>query len=297
MGVDVRELAKQAMFRLPLRWSRAIRYRFHAGRWPRIADPRGLNEKVNWLILFAGDTVEDWTCDKLAAKERAAELSPGILLPEVLWVGTDPAELSRLSIDGRWILKPNGSSQNLLHGSGQPDGAEVRRALSSWQTDFQWRVNGERAYERARPVAILERWIADAADPPPDYKVLVFHGTARYVHAHTRRFRDHRSSVYSRDWTWLPDVRQRHIRGHLEPLPPPPHLDELLRRAEQIAGDTGFMRVDLYDTEEGVWFGETTPYAWSGMRPYLPDAFELELGSYWTLPDLPGRRVLRRAVG
>lgn len=287
MPSDTRRFVKQAVFRLPLRWSRAIRFRVHAGRWPRVRQPQGLNEKLNWLILFGNDSVEDWTCDKLAAREKVAELSPGILFSDVLWAGTHASELDRLAIDGRWILKSNGSSQNLLVGSGQPRADDVKRVIASWQMDFQWRINGERAYASARPVAVLERWISNETDPPVDYKILVFHGVARFVHAHSGRFRMHRSSVYTRSWEWLPEVRQHHIPPHDAPLERPPHLEEMLRRAEEIAGDAGFMRVDLYDTAEGVWFGETTPYAWSGMRPYLPDAFELELGSYWTLPDLP----------
>lgn len=288
---------KKPLAWIPLTWSRSLRYFKHAGRWPSLRNPRGINEKINWTILYDHRDKWDWTCDKLLSRERAADLSPGILVPTVLWAGSNLSDLADVRIEGRWILKSNSSSQDIVVGSGQPDIAALERAVREWDVSFQWRVNGERAYRFGRPLLVLEKWITEVAEPPIDYKVFVFHGTARFIHAHSTRFSGHRASVYTRDWAWLPDVRQNHIDPHAEPLPEPPHLAELLRRAEQIGAQFEFIRVDLYDTEEGVWFGETTPYSWSGMRPFLPDSFELELGSYWTLPDLPRRRAARRAVG
>lgn len=286
MNKGLRSAAKSLVFLLPLRWSRAIRFRVHASHWPSLRDPRGVNEKINWRILNDRRDIWDWTCDKLEAKLHAERLSPGILIPEVLWFGDDVTELDSLDIDGRWILKPNGSSQSLLVGEGAPDVAELRRKVRRWKTDFQWRINGEMAYANARRLLVLERWIGDGPEVPTDYKIFVYDGVVKYIHAHTGRFVSHRSSVYTPDWSWLEDVRQDHIKPHDAPIAPPPHLEELVRRASDLGAGFDFVRVDLYDTEEGVWFGEMTPYAWSGMRPYRPEWFELEAGSHWTLPDV-----------
>lgn len=286
--------AKALLLLLPLRWSRAIRYRRHSSRWPSLRHPRGLNEKINWRILYDRRDIWNWTCDKIESKRRALELSPGILIPEVLWFGTDLSELRDLQISGRWILKSNGSSQDVFVGQGPPDVDVLERVVDAWKSDFQWRVNGEIAYAYAQPGAILERWISRDAEPPYDYKVFVFDGVARFVHVHTTRFSGHRASVYTPDWIWIEEARQAHILPNETPVPPPPHLEELLRRAEQIGAGFDFIRVDLYDTAEGVWFGETTPYSWSGFRPFTPERFENELGDAWKLPsraDLAGRRT------
>lgn len=279
--------AKRLLLFLPLPLSRAIRFRRHAGRWPRLRDPQGINEKINWRILHDHRDVWNWTCDKLESKRRVQALSPGILLPDVLWSGEDVTELAHIALSGRWILKSNSSSQDLLLGTGSPNIAEVVSVVEKWKTDFQWRVNGERAYARARRVAILERWIGESDQPPMDYKVFVFHGAALYVHVHSHRFTGHRASLYTRDWQMVP-TRQAHIEPHSEPVARPQHLAELLRRAEEIAAGFDFLRVDLYDTEVGVWFGETTPYSWSGLRPFLPRSYEIEIGNHWNLPDRAG---------
>lgn len=286
MAKRLRSAAKSLIFLLPLRWSRAIRFRAHASHWPSLRHPQGVNEKINWRILNDRRDIWDWTCDKLEAQVHAVERSPGIRIPEVLWSGADLSELESRDIDGRWILKPNGSSQSIVVGEGRPDVAELRRRSRLWRTDFQWRINGETAYAHARKLLMLERWIGDTAEAPTDYKIMVYDGVVKYIHAHTGRFVSHRSSVYTPEWEWLAEVRQDHIRPHEAPIDPPPHLEELVRRAGELGAGFDFVRVDLYDTADGVWFGEMTPYAWSGMRPYRPEWFELEAGSHWTLPDL-----------
>lgn len=297
MNPILRRAAKALLPLLPLTASRAIRFRAHATHWPRLRTPLGLNEKINWRILYDRRSIFDWTCDKLESKRRAAELSPGILLPEVLWSGEDLSELAGIAVEGRWIMKSNSSSQDVIVGEGTPDIDLIAVRIARWKTDFQWKVNGERAYAHARRAVILERWISESSEPPNDYKVLVYEGVARYVHVHTTRFTGHEASLYTREWAFLDGVRQHHIPPNTAPVPRPPHLEEILYRAEQIAAGFDFMRVDLYDTEEGVWFGETTPYAWSGFRPFIPDAVERELGSHWHLPtrrEVRGNRGPRR---
>lgn len=295
MSRQLRTLGHRLLRLLPLSWSRGIRFRFYTGRWPRLSDPRGINEKLNWRILYDRRSIWEWTCDKLRSKEEAARRSPGVLIPEVLWSGTDLLELGRLGLQGRWILKSNNSSKDVIIGEGAPDIAAISSAVARWQ-DFQLSHLGEWAYSRAARVLVVERWIGMNSEPPIDYKVFVYAGVARFIHVHRARFSGHRASLYDRDWNRIPCC-QSHIPPDEQDLPRPQHLAELLTRAEEIGAGFDSIRVDLFDTEEGVWFGETTPYSWSGFRPFTPASVELELGSYWTLPDLPGRRVLRRTVG
>jgi hypothetical protein len=260
-----------------------------------LSDPRGINEKLNWRILYDRRAIWDWTCDKLRSKHEAARRSPGILIPEVLWSGSDVRELAGLGLEGRWLLKSNNSSKDMIVGEGAPNVSEISTAVAAWQ-DFQLSHLGEWAYGRAARVLLVERWIGESPDPPVDYKVFVYAGVARFIHVHRSRFSGHRASLYDREWNRIP-CRQAHILPDEQDVPAPPHLDELLARAEQIGAGFDSIRVDLFDTEDGVWFGETTPYSWSGFRPFTPESVELELGSYWTLPDLPRRWAARRAVG
>ena len=268
---------------LPLTWSRSIRYFFHARRFPNLTEPKGLNEKVNWRVLNDHREFWVWTCDKIAMKQHASELAPTVLIPRVLWAGMDLTELDDLQVEGRWILKPNNGSGQVIAGSGQPNVEQLERDVARWDRAFQWRTLGETAYLGASPVIVLEEWIGTDENPPDDYKFFVYDGVVRFVHAHDGRLGTHRASMYSPDWERL-DANQRGILPHEHDLARPAHLEQMIEIAGDLGRDFDFIRIDLFDTPEGVWFGEFTPYPWSGSRPFNPDSFERLAGDYWVLP-------------
>jgi hypothetical protein len=142
---------------------------------------------------------------------------------------------------------------------------------------------GEWAYSRATPQILVEERIGATDVLPSDYKFFVFGGTARYVLVVTDRAADPRASYYDTTWN---RVATHPGAEDLPLVPAPPQLAAMIEVAERIARGFDFLRVDLYDVDGQVWFGETTPYPMSGLGRYSPDSFDEELGSWWTLPDL-----------
>jgi len=270
---------------LPVAWARAIRFRYSCGFWPSLRDPRTFNEKINWRVVRDGRELLQWTCDKVESKRRAEALAPDVLIPRTLWAGESLDHDALGDITGRWLLKNNAGSGNVIVGEGSPNVEALTRQMGSWDVGRQARVLRERAYAHAKPGLLIEEWVGRGEAPPIDYKVFVFDGVAKFITAHSDRFNHHRASIYSPEWKRL-DARLPHAPEHDADLPRPAHLESLVSIAERIATDFEFLRVDLFDTPEGVWFGETTPYPWSGLGPLLPASFELEAGSFWTLPVL-----------
>lgn len=61
----------------------------------------------------------------------------------------------------------------------------------------------------------------------------------------------------------------------------PPHLIEMLRHARTLSAGWDFLRVDLYDTPVGVWFGEFSPYPGGGRFQIVPRFWDQTLGEWW----------------
>lgn len=281
----LRRSANLATRALPAAVARSIRFRYSCGFWPSLRDPQTLNEKINWRVVRDGREALQWTCDKLESKRRAALLAPDVLIPRTLWSGEKLEQSALDGVSGRWLLKNNAGSGNVIIGDGTPNVESLARQMSSWDVGRQAKILRERAYAHAQPGVLVEEWVGRGDALPIDYKVFVFGGAARFITAHSDRFDDHRASIYTPDWKRI-DARLPHAPEHPSDLPRPEHLDALVSIAERIAIDFEFLRVDLFDTAEGVWFGETTPYPWSGLGPLLPASFEREAGSFWTLPVL-----------
>lgn len=65
----------------------------------------------------------------------------------------------------------------------------------------------------------------------------------------------------------------------------PNNFEELICVAEKLASGFPHVRVDLYDNESQIRFGELTFFGGSGYTRYSPDCFDVTAGRYFTLPE------------
>ncbi len=280
---------------LPPSVRRARVYRQHHGRLPRWGAPRTFTEKLDRRIRRDRRPLLALTCDKLAMKEHFARRAPGLLrVPETLWVGTDVAELARVGLPDRWVLKPNHSCRRVVLGEGPPDPADLAARTAGWVDERYWRKSEEWAYRHARPCLLVEEHVGPPGEAPADLKVLVFDGVPRLVGVHTDRRDGLRGRLYTADWEPLPWT-WGYPPG--PDVPRPEWLPDLLAAAAAVADGFDMLRVDLYRSGGRLWGGELTPYPGAGLSRLEPGLDEL-LGSWWTLPPL-GRRsaAARRPPG
>ncbi|MFW3170313.1 ATP-grasp fold amidoligase family protein [Geodermatophilus sp. CPCC 206100] len=264
---------------------RIRQYRQVTGRLPPLLRPRTFNEKLNWRICLDRRALLAPTCDKLAMKDSARRLAPGLVrVPRTLWSGTDVRELAEVGLPRHWVLKPNHSCRRVLVGAGAADPAVLADRTAGWVGEEYWRLNEEWAYRRARPGLLVEEFVGVPGHVPVDLKVLVFAGVPRVVEVHTGRGAQHGIRFHTPDWQPLPWTA-----GYRPgpPAPPPRRLDDLLAAAAALAVGFDMLRVDFYEHDGELWFGELTPYPGGGWTALEPDVDAL-LGSWWALP---GRRA------
>jgi hypothetical protein len=284
-------LPRAVVRRLPLPLKRAVLFREAHGRWPRRRRPRTFTDKIDWRVVHDRRPIVAELGDKLAMKERAARTCPGLRIPGVLWAGTDLGELADVALPERWVLKPNHGTMRVHLGSGRPDLPALRRTTAGWLDEPLYRTRGEWVYRRARRLLLVEECLGRPGELPADHKFLVFGGRVRLVQVDTARVGGtHRRRLYRPDWTPLTvdeDVPAGPVTA------PPDSLPEMTRVAEALGRGFDFVRVDLYDVDGVVWFGELTPYPGGGLDRVDP-ALDRELGAAW---DLPPRRAVRARRG
>jgi hypothetical protein len=280
--MDARTPMFVAVNRLPLKARRRALFAIHNRRLPQLRNPVAFNDKVNWRILHDRRPLLEWTCDKLAMKDRASAIS-GIRVPRTLWAGTDLQELASAVLPERWILKPNHRTGCVYFGQGQPDIGELSAVTAPWLRPDEYRRLGEWAYSKARPMLLAEEVIGEPGSPPPDYKFFVFDGEVAAVQVDVSRHTQHQRRVYLPNWTPL------NVEYGPYPLPPPEPAPASLNRMLALAAELGsgfdFIRVDLYNVNGSVYFGEFTPYPTSGFDRFDPASFDTELGTKWKLPQ------------
>lgn len=68
------------------------------------------------------------------------------------------------------------------------------------------------------------------------------------------------------------------------PIELPRNLNEMISLSERLAGNLPFLRVDFYNIEGRIYFGELTFYPASGMDRFVPDGYDMEIGTYLEIP-------------
>jgi hypothetical protein len=273
---------KSALRGLPLTARRRILYGLNQRKWLRLNPPRTFNEKVNWRIINDRRSLIGSTCDKLKAKEYAVGL--GVRAPQTIWSGVDLSELTSLSLPEHWVLKPNHRTGIVHMGRGRPDVDELRRSTRGWLDEKGWSGLGEWAYSQARRCYVLENRLGDPAQDLPDYKFFVFGGRVEMIQLDTDRHTNHRRRLYTRDWTPLDVV----LNYPMAPIHPEPRtLESMVTTAEKLGtGFDDFIRVDLYEYDDTVYFGELTPYPGGGKERFSSNDLNVHLGELWSLPQL-----------
>jgi len=276
---------------LPAAVRRARRYAAVHGRRPPQLRPGTFTEKLNWRITWDRRELLAPTCDKLAMKEAALRLAPALVrVPRTYWAGTDVAELAGVDLPDRWVLKANHSCARVLFDEGPADPDRLAAATAGWLGDRYWRKSEEWAYRRARPLLLVEERIGGDDGHPSDLKVVVTDGVPRLVGVHTDRRDGLRIRLHSPDWEPLP-WSWGYPAG--PEAPPPERLLELLAAAAAIGRDFDMLRVDCYEADGELWFGELTPYPGAGLCRLEP-GLDAWLGEHWRLPRTGWRRLLPR---
>jgi hypothetical protein len=272
-----------AICRLPLAARRRALVACTNRRIAHLRNPSTLTDKLNWRIVNDRRPLLEWTCDKLAMKEHARGI-PGLHVPRTLWAGTDVQELASTALPEHWILKPNHRSGEVYFGHGRPDVAQLSTITNSWLRSIEAERLGEWAYSKARPILLAEEVIGTPGWPPRDYKFFVFDGDVAAVQVHNGRYSQHKIRIYLPDWTPLNVRYSKYALAQLEP--PPAGLHRMLAVAAELGAKFDFMRIDLYDIEGSVFFGEFTTYPGSGLDQYIPASFDEDMGARWKLPEM-----------
>ena len=120
-----------------------------------------------------------------------------------------------------------------------------------------------------------------------DYKIFCFNGKAKFLFVATDRGKENEETkfdFYDLDWNHLPFTN-----GHpnsLKQIEKPKNLDEMVIISEKISNGIPHVRVDLYNINGKIYFGELTFFHWSGFLPFVPEKWDYEFGRWLKLPAL-----------
>ncbi len=181
------------------------------------------------------------------------------------------------------------------------DRTELARIADGWlRLSYEYRSRRslpEWAYAGIPPRVMTQELLLGAdGQLPHDYKFFMMNGECSAVQLVAGPFGERRLAHFSREWEHLHVTRpgSGFLPPHDEDLAPPTHLDGMLLAAHKLSKGIDFVRVDLYDLEDRVAFGEMTNYPSGGMLRFEPAEFDRALGARWQVPSRGDLTVVPR---
>lgn len=268
-----------------------LRYRRKIGKFPRIAVPRGYNEKFLWRKLFDRNPILPVMCDKLRSKKFFLERCPDLQAAEVLWVGARPEDIPDDVLAGNVVVKANyGAALNVFVREGRIDRHKLNGQINRWRRAFYpyGQKDGEWAYGEIAPKIFVERMVLDKDGNEPMLINVLIMGGEPQIFAILVNVRNGigRIAVFNPDGTKIGTNL-----GHFQPeenrfpedFTPPTVIGEIIEHARAVGRDIDQVRVDFMWSNGQIYCSEITPYTAAGYGTYDDPAIAKRLGDAWDL--------------
>ncbi len=124
----------------------------------------------------------------------------------------------------------------------------------------------------------------ESKETPPirDYKIYTFNGEAKMCMINQDRGHHTRADYFDKNFKWL-DFTWGYDHADIPPEKPK-NYEKMFELAEKLAGGTPELRVDFYEVDGRIYFGELTFFDGSGFDKIEPKSFDELLGSWIRLP-------------
>lgn len=270
---------KAACHVLPDRWFATLMYLKHHRRLPR-TPPVSFTERVAARLGSAEMTRVQAYCDKLAVRDLVApKIGAGHMVP----LHATAERLTREvweTLPDAFMLKPNHGSGwfRMVRDKSAEDFDTLAALTDGWLRQNFYYIRREMQYRHIKPCLLFEKALFwDGGDRLADYKIHCFHGKIAYIQVVLREpFK--RRLLFDTTWTKL---RVRNSYPNDADLPRPPALEKMCSIAETLSADFDYVRVDLFNVPDGVFFAELTFTPDVGADGFDPVEFDDFLGTLW----------------
>ena len=250
--------------------------------------PRTYNEKLQWLKIYNRKPVYTKMVDKATAKEYAASIIGEEYIIPTLGIYKNFDEIDFDKLPNQFVLKSTHDSGG-VYICKDKDKIDLEKARS--QTEGRFWVNvynnfREWPYKNVKPRIIAEAYMEDTkTNELRDYKFFCFDGEVKALFIASDRQQEGEETkfdFFDENFNHL-DFRNGHPNATHQ-IEKPVTFELMKRLAEKLSKNIPHIRVDFYEVNGQVYFGELTFSHWSGLVPFEPKEWDYKFGSYIKLP-------------
>lgn len=270
-------------------------YRTYLRKKLNLDNPTTFNEKLQWLKL--NDRKPEYTVyvDKYLVREHIKNTIGEQYLIPLLGVWDDPEKIDFDVLPDQFVLKCNhnsGRGMCICTDKSKIDINKVKKGLKKGLKENYYLSGREWPYKNVPRRIIAEKYMVDESGYElKDYKFFCFDGEVKALFIATDRgskTEETKFDFYDAEFNHLP-FTNGHPNANKE-IKKPQSFEEMKRLAEVLSKGIPQVRVDFYDINGKVYFGELTFSHWSGFVPFVPEEWDYTFGSWIDIDGLKNNK-------
>ena len=265
-----------------------IVYFLRMGKVLHLNKPVSFTEKINWLKVNNKHPEYSQLVDKYEVKKYVEEKlgsDENIIKTIGVWDSFDDIDFSKLP--NQFVLKTTNGGGNtsvvICRDKTQFNINSARKKLQLVDSDaYNW--SREYTYQNIKPRIIAEEFISTPDNELSDYKFFCFDGVPKFLFVGTERQKEGcevKFDFFDTEFNHLP-VKNGHENSSSK-LVKPKNFDKMLTIASKLSKGIKQVRVDLYNVDGNIYFGEMTFFHFGGFIPFEPDEWDYKFGEYFTI--------------
>lgn len=284
----IKSLIKRAMRVVPDKPYIKLSYRFHTGKKLDLNAPTTYNEKLQWLKLYDRKDIYTKMVDKYEAKKYVADIIGEEYIIPTLGVWDRFEDIDFAALPEKFVLKTTHDSGGIVicRNKADFDFEAAKKKLNGSLAHNYYYDGREWPYKNVKPRILAEQYMEDAATAElRDYKFYCFDGEVKSVMIATGR--QNADGVHT-DFFDENFVHFSLTHGHPNadtPPDKPANFEKMKELAGVLSKGIPHLRVDFYDVNGKIYFGELTFSSSGGMMPFDPPKWDTVFGSWLKLPE------------
>lgn len=245
------------------------------------------NEKMQLYKLYGSNSNKAKLADKYRVREWVAETIGKEYLIPLLGVWDEFEEIDFSKLPNKFVLKTNHAAGTniIVSDKANFNKKEAKILFNNWlKVNYAYFSSYQMQYEKIERKIIAEKYIQDSNGELNDYKFLCFNGKVYYCWIDIGRYSDRYRNIYDLDWNLQPWNISPYGNTPYK-IERPENYQEMVKIAQKLCQGFSHVRVDLYNVDGKIYFGEMTFTTTGGFKSIVPEKYNYMLGDLWNLDE------------
>ena len=278
---------KNFFFFLPDKLYLKLKFRLIMGYKLDLNNPQTFNEKLQWLKLYDRKPIYTTMVDKYEAKEYVKKIIGDEYIIKTYGVYNNYEEIDFDALPNQFVIKPTHTSGNVYICTDKLkiDHNMLKKKINKWLKRDYYMLHREWPYKNVKPRIIIEEYLNDEKDNGlKDFKIFMFNGKHAYSLVCSDRKTNLKFTFFDKDNKLIELTQENCLNDKNIKLPT--NYEKMLKLAQMVSKGTIESRIDFYNVNGKIYFGEITFFDSAGFGSFNPEKYDLVFGRMLKLPKI-----------